>query len=221
MGTGNVEGTTARSYRSPRREAQATQTRARIVAVAALRFLAHGYFGTSMRAVAADAGVALPTVEVAFGTKARLLKAVIDVAIAGDNEQVAMLDRSWAARAESIDDPAEFIAAFAQQLTASAGRAAGLAAAALEGARADRDIAAVAAQLMSQRQVMAAWLVDGILLRSALRDGASRGSAIDTAWTLMDPVIFCRLTEDRRWTSGQFERWFTDTITQLLLPAAP
>jgi AcrR family transcriptional regulator len=31
-----------------------------------------------MRAVAADAGVALPTIVLAFGTKARLLKAVID-----------------------------------------------------------------------------------------------------------------------------------------------
>ena len=220
MGSGNTEGTTARVYRSPRREDQARQTRARIIAVAARRFLAHGYSGTTMRAVAADAGVALPTVELAFGTKARLLKAVIDVATAGDGEHVAMLDRPWAARAESVADPAEFIAAFAQQLTASAGRAAGLATAALEGARADGDIAAVAAQLMSQRQVMAAWLVDGILLRSALRDGASRGGAIDTVWTLMDPVVFCRLTEDRRWTSGQFERWFTDTIAHLLLPAA-
>lgn len=221
MGTGDSEGTTARSYRSPRREAQARRTRTRIIAAAARRFLAHGYAGTTMRSVAADAGVALPTVELAFGTKARLLKAVIDVATAGDDEHVAMLDRPWAAESESVADPAEFIAAFARQLTASAGRAAGLAAAALEGARADRDIAAVAAQLMSQRQVMAAWLVDGVLLRSALREGVTRGGAIDTVWTLMDPVIFCRLTEDRRWASGQFEGWFTDTITRLLLPAEP
>lgn len=53
-----------------------------------------------MRAVAADAGVALPTVELVFGTKAKLLKAVVDVAIAGDDEPVPMLDReyqwSWA-----------------------------------------------------------------------------------------------------------------------------
>lgn len=221
MGTGDTDGTTARGYRSPRREAQARQTRARIIAVAARRFLAHGYSGTTMRAVAADAGVALPTVELAFGTKARLLKAVIDRAIAGDDEHVAMLDRAWAARSQSVPDPSRFIAAFAQQLTASAGRAAGLAAAALEGARADGDIAAVAAQLMSQRQVMAAWLVDGILLRSALREGVSRSDAIDTVWTLMDPVIFCRLTEDRGWTPGQFERWFTGTIARLLLPAGP
>ncbi len=54
-----------------------------------------------MRAVAADAGVALPTVELAVGTKARLLKAVIDTAIAGDGEPVPMLAREWAERAGS------------------------------------------------------------------------------------------------------------------------
>lgn len=219
MSAGNTEGAAARGYRSARREVQARQTRARIITAAAQRFLVHGYSGTTMRAVALDANVSLPTVELAFRTKARLLKAVIDIAIAGDDEHVAMLDRQWATQAESIVGPADFVAAFTRQFTISAGRAAGLAAAALEGARADEDIAAVAAQLLSQRQVMAAWLVDGIMIRSALRDRVSRTDAVDTVWTLMDPVIFCRLSEDRRWTPGQFERWFTDTITQLLLPA--
>ncbi len=197
---------------------QARQTRDRIIAVAAQRFLAHGYAGTTMRMVALDAGMALPTVERAFRTKARLLKNVIDVAIAGDDEQVPMLDRTWASQAESIAAPADFVAAFAQVLAASAERAAGLVAAALEAARADEDIAAVAAQLMSQRQVMATWLVDGVMRRSALREGTSRAAAIDTVWTLMDPVIFCRLTSDRHWTTPRFEHWFTDSVRRLLLP---
>jgi TetR/AcrR family transcriptional regulator, regulator of autoinduction and epiphytic fitness len=220
MGVSDTDGATARGYRSPRRETQARQTRARIIAAAGRRFLAHGYSGTTMRAVALDAGVALPTVELAFRTKARLLKAVIDVAIAGDDEHAAMLERGWATRAQSIAEPADFVAAFARVLTDSAERAAGLAAAALEGARADEDIAAVAAQLMSQRQVMAAWLVDGIMLRSALRHGTSRADAVDTVWTLMDPVIFRRLTEDRHWPPSRFERWFTDSVTRLLLTTA-
>ena len=77
-----------------------------------------------------------------------------------------MLDRQWAAQAESTTDPADFLGAFSRQLTTSAGRAAGLAAVALEGAHADQDIAAVAAQLKSQRQVMAAWLVDGLVMQA-------------------------------------------------------
>jgi AcrR family transcriptional regulator len=219
MDTGGTDSAAVRSYRSPRREAHARQTRARIIAAAARRFLVHGYSATTMRAVAADAGVALPTVELAFRTKARLLKAVIDVAIAGDGEHTAMLDRQWAAQAESTADPAGFLEAFSRQLTTSAGRAAGLTAVALESAPVDQDIAAIAVQLKSQRQVMAAWLVDGLLVRTAMRDGTSRGEAVDIVWMLMDPVIFCRLTEDRHWSPDQFRRWFTDAVTRLLLPS--
>jgi AcrR family transcriptional regulator len=211
-------GPPARRYRSPRREQQAGQTRARITAAAARRFAVHGYAATTMRAVAADAGVALPTVELAFGTKARLLKAVIDTAIAGDDEPVPMLERDWATRAQAAAEPAGFVAVFAEILAESAQRAAGLTQVALEAARADEDIAAIATQLMAQRQVMATWLVDGLLRRSPLRDGVDRASAIDTVWTLMDPALFCRLTGDRRWSAGRFRNWFADSTLRLLLP---
>jgi AcrR family transcriptional regulator len=211
-------GSPTRRYHSPRREQQARRTRARITAAAARRFLVHGYAATTMRAVAADAGVALPTVELAFGTKARLLKAVIDTAIAGDDEPVPMLARAWAARAQTAAEPAEFIAVFAQVLVDSAQRAAGLTLVALEAARIDEDIAAIATQLMSQRQVMATWLVDGLVRRSPLRNGVDRAAAIDTVWTLMDPALFCRLTGDRQWSALRFQFWFADSTLRLLLP---
>lgn len=171
-----------------------------------------------MRAVAADAGVALPTVELVFGTKARLLKAVIDTAIAGDDEPVPMLAREWAERAESMTSALELATAFSQQLAESAQRAAGLTLVALEAARIDEDVAAVATQLMTQRQVMAAWLVDELRQRSPLRDGADRDTAIGTIWALMDPALFCRLTGDRRWNAARFRVWFADAAVRLLLP---
>jgi AcrR family transcriptional regulator len=211
-------GPPTRRYRSPRREQQARQTRARITAAAGRRFLVHGYAATTMRTVAADAGVALPTVELAFGTKARLLKAVIDTAIAGDDEPVPMLAREWATRAQAVTGPDRFAAIFAQVLADSAQRAAGLTLAALEAARVDEDIAGIAAQLITQRQVMATWLVDGLMRRSPLRDGVGRAGAIDTVWTLMDPGLFCRLTGDRQWSAERFRHWFTDTVLRLLLP---
>jgi len=212
-------GTRARRYRSPRREQQARATRARIIAAAARRFLARGYAGTTMRAVAADAGVALPTVELVFGTKAKLLKAVIDVAIAGDDEPVPMLDREWARQAESVPGAAGFAAVCAGQLAESARRAAGLTLVALEAARADPDIAAVAAQLMAQRQVMAAWIVDGLRRRARPRDGIDCAAAVDTVWALMDPALFGRLTGDRHWSPARFRDWFADAILRLLLSA--
>lgn len=171
-----------------------------------------------MRAVAADAGVALPTVELAFRTKARLLKAVIDTAIAGDDEPVPMLAREWAGRAGSISGAEGFARVFAEVLADSARRAAGLTLVALEAARIDDEIAAVAAQLVAQRRVMATWLVEGLLQRSALRDGLDRDTAVDTVWALMDPAVFCRLTGDRHWTAARFRHWFASSTLRLLLP---
>lgn len=213
-----VGGTRSRRYRSPQREQQARATRASIVATAAARFLEHGYAATTMRAVATAAGVALPTVERAFGTKASLLKAVIDTAIAGDDEPVPILGREWVSRARAADEPRELVEVFAQVLTDSARRAAGLTLVAFEAARTDDDIAAVAAQLARQRQVMATWLVDGLLRHSPLRTGVSRAIAIDTVWALMDPALFCHLTADRHWSAVRFRRWFVDSTVRLLLP---
>ena len=35
----------------------------------------------------------------------------------------------------------------------------------------------------------------------------------------MDPVVFCRLTEERGWSPQRYERWFVDSVQRLLLPA--
>ncbi|HEY0719485.1 MAG TPA: TetR family transcriptional regulator [Streptosporangiaceae bacterium] len=226
-----------RPYQSARRQERARQTRAGICAAAARQFLAAGYAGTTIKAVAAAAGVSVPTVEAAFGTKARLLKAVIDVATAGDDAAVAMLDRPWAARAEAAPDPEGFVAEFAAVLTASAERAAGLILAVLDaaqpetaqpetaqpgttqrnGGQRDAEIGAVAAQLAAQREVMAAWLVDGLQRRSALRGGLDRAEAVDTVWLLMDPAVFTRLTGARGWTPARFSTWFTGAVLRLLI----
>ena len=157
-----------------------------------------------MRDIAAEAAVAVPTVEAAFGTKARLLKAAIDTAIAGDEAPVPMLERAWAARARAAPDATTVVAEFAGTLTASAQRAAGLVLAALDAARLDPDIAEVAAQLTRQREIMAAWLVDELTDRSSLRHGISGDEAIDTVWLLMDPAVFTRLTGQRKWPAMRF-----------------
>lgn len=171
-----------------------------------------------MRVVASDAQVALPTIELAFGTKARLLKATIDIAIAGDDEPAPMLERAWAERARATTEPAAFVALFAGALVDSAQRAAGLTLAALEAARLDEDIAAVAEQLKTQRETMASWLVDGLLQRSTPREGIERADAVDTIWALLDPALFCHLTRDRHWSAAHFRQWFTDGTLRLLLP---
>jgi TetR/AcrR family transcriptional regulator of autoinduction and epiphytic fitness len=205
-----------RRYQSTRREEQARQTRARVLTAATQQFLAAGYPGTTMKAVAAAAGVSVPTVETAFGTKAKLLKAAIDVATAGDDAPEAMLDRSWVDRAQAHADADGFVAEFAAALTTSAQRAAGLILAALDAAPLDPEISTVAAQMAAQREVMAAWLVDGVARRGSLREELSRAEAVDTVWLLMDPAVFSRLTGPRGWPPDRFQAWFGRSVLRLL-----
>ena len=181
-------------------------------------FVQHGYAASTMRAIAAQAGVSVPTVELVFGTKPQLLKAVIDVAIAGDDEPVRFLQREWAAEASTAHTVAEFLAMVGQVLRPAQTRSAGLVVVAYEAAPTDPQIAALVRQLESHRAATVGWIVDAILERAALRPGVSRELAIDTLWLLMDPVLFCRLTQQRSWSAQDYEHWFTDSIPRLLLP---
>ncbi len=114
MPASSADGKGRRVYRSPRRSEQARRTGERVVAAAAAEFVRVGYAATTMRSVAAAADDAVPTVERLYGSKARLLKAAIDVAIAGDHDPVAVLDRAWVADAEAAAGAAEFLAVVAR-----------------------------------------------------------------------------------------------------------
>jgi AcrR family transcriptional regulator len=67
----------------------------RIVRAAHKLFARDGYRATTLTAVADAAGVAHRTVYVRFGTKAALLKRVIDVALVGDLAPIDVVSRKW------------------------------------------------------------------------------------------------------------------------------
>jgi AcrR family transcriptional regulator len=211
----------ARPYRSALREAQARRTRRRVLEAATAVFLDRGYGGTTMRAVAAAAGVSVPTVEALFGTKARLLKAAIDVAIAGDDEPVAVLDRPWAQAARRAQTLAGFLAMVAEVIAAAQQRSAGLVLAVFEGSSRDAELEALAAQMAAQREATAAWIVDSVTRLAPLRAGCGREEAVDTVWLLMDPAVFSRLTRQRGWSAGRYRDWIAAAIARLLTGDAP
>lgn len=205
-----------RRYRSDQREERARLTRRKVVEAATALFLERGFAGSTMRLIAQRAGVSLPLVELQFGTKGRLLKAAIDVAIAGDDEPVAVLERSWteaAARAQTV--PA-FLAVVADVLGQAQQRSAGLVLAVFEAAPTDAELADLAQQMTAQRATTAAWIVDEIRRREPSQAGASRAEAVDTVWILMDPAVFDRLTRRRGWTPQRYQQWFADSVARLL-----
>jgi AcrR family transcriptional regulator len=214
--TPRSDGSRTRPYRSARRQGQARRTRQRILDAAAAEFSSRGYTATTMAAVAAAAGVSVPTVELVFGTKASLLQAAIDAAITGDDEPAPVLQRPAAMTAAAAPTAETFLAAVSAAVVDVAERAAGLVLVAFEAAAGDLRLRPLAGQLRDNRAVMAGWIVDELATRTTLRPGIDRSHAVDVVWLLMDPAVFTRLKIDRGWSQQRFQQWFADSIARML-----
>ncbi|MGH9185034.1 MAG: TetR/AcrR family transcriptional regulator [Acidimicrobiales bacterium] len=94
-----------RRYDSSGRQEQARRNRRAVLQAARQLFLERGFAATTMPAIASAAGVSVQTVYKAFGNKPRLAKALFDVAMAGDDEPVPMLQRASLERVRTEPDP--------------------------------------------------------------------------------------------------------------------
>src|SRR5215218_8523506 len=94
-----------RRYDSTRRRAQAEATRGDILEAARRRFERDGYAATSMEAIAADAGVALKTIYVAFGTKSGVLRALWNHLLRGGRDETPVAEQSWYRELVAEPDP--------------------------------------------------------------------------------------------------------------------
>src|SRR3982074_180365 len=84
-----------RRYDSPRRRAQAAATRREILDAAQRLFERQGYAATTMAAIATEAGVALKTVYVAFETKSGVLRALWNLLLRGERDEVPVAQQQW------------------------------------------------------------------------------------------------------------------------------
>src|SRR3954453_20825023 len=91
-----------RVYNSPLRAEQAQRTRAAVLDAASRCFLDRGYAATTMKDVAAEAGVSVQTV-FGPGSKAALLLACVDRAVVGDDEEAPLAQRELFRRV--VEDP--------------------------------------------------------------------------------------------------------------------
>src|SRR5215211_4814983 len=85
----------SRAYDSSRRRAQAAATRRDILEAAQRLFEQHGYAATTIAAIAAEAGVALKTVYLAFETKSGLLRALWNLLLRGGHDDVPIGEQPW------------------------------------------------------------------------------------------------------------------------------
>lgn len=212
-----IDAVKPRAYRSTLRAEQAQDTRRRIRAAADALFLERGYTDVSMDEIAKAAGVARQTVFSAYGSKAKVLKEVIDVRLAGDDAPVALAERPAAKAMVAAAEPLEAIQRAAKLIVDVALRVAPIWPAIREAAAVDREIAELLATYDESRREGTGLIVDVVARLGALRRGRSRAKAKDAVFLLTDPATVAHGRE-LGWSQAELERWYTDCMTGLLLP---
>lgn len=208
-----------RAYRSPLRAAQAGQTRRAIIDAASRLFVEAGYGATSIDAIAAAAGVSRATVFTAVGSKPALLKTAYDVALVGDDEQVALPDRpaSRAIRAEA--DPGRYLERYAGLVVELEGRVAAVYEMVRGAASADPEVRPVWDKIQQEHRIGAGHVVSDTASKGRLRDGLDEEAAADVVWVLTDPGIYHLLVNTRGWPAERFRDWLASSLQHELLGA--
>jgi AcrR family transcriptional regulator len=210
-----------RGYHSPRREQQAAATRQAILEAAQPLFERHGYPATTMEQVAAEAGVALKTVYVAFTTKSGLLRALWDLRLKGDQDQAGVADRPWYRDVLDEPDPERQLRRNARNASVVKQRIGGVLKVLRSAAPVDPDAAALWRLIQSDFYDNQRVIVESLQARRALRPGLDVARATDILWALNHPDLWLLLVGERGWTPGQWERWFADTACAQLLRPSP
>jgi AcrR family transcriptional regulator len=208
-----------RRYDSSRRREQARQTRRGVVESARELFLERGYADTTMSAVAAAAGVSVETVYKAFGNKGRLVKAVFDVAIVGDDEPVPMLQRERVALIEQEPSPRKKLVMYGEHLSEAGPRAGRLQLLIRSAAATHPDARMVWEQMVQERLVGMNAFARHLYDEGHLRPDLSVQEARDVLWTYNSVELFDLLVVQRGWDPKRYGRWIGDALIAALLPA--
>jgi AcrR family transcriptional regulator len=195
------------------RQQQAAGTRRQIVGAARRLFVATGYAGTTVEAIAAEAGVAVATVYKAFGAKAAIARELNDLMdeeadVAGFTERIA---------AET--SPAELIRLSAALTRSLHERCGDIITAVRSAAAVDATLAGVYAEGTRRHDDGVRWVISKLEAAGALAPGLSTTRAVGLLSTMCSVEAFADLTSRHRWTASQCETWTTTALCQVLLNA--
>lgn len=208
-----------RAYESPRRREQAAATRREILGAAQRLFERQGYPATTMSAIAAEAGVAVKTVYLAFETKSGILRVLWHLLLRGDEEDVPVPQRPWYQEVLDEQSPTRQLRLLAQRSRAVKERAGGLLRVIRDAAPTDPELAALWERIQSEFRETQRAIVDSLDRRNALRRELDVERATDILWTLNHPDVWQLLVRERGWSPEEWERWFESSARAQLLGA--
>ena len=178
-------------------------------------FSTKGYLATSIEDIAAEAGVARPTIFTAVGPKSTILRLVVDQALAGDDDPVPIAQRPWWREAIDEPDAVRSIQLAARNMCLINQRSAPVLRALETAASVDAEAGEVWDRFQRQRH-------DGLnefaaaLSRKTDRLRYDEATMTDTLW-MLTPDAYLRLVRDAGWPLERFQDWLTDVLLRVFL----
>lgn len=197
-----------RRYDSIRRATQAQETRAAIARAARTLFVSRGWAVTTVREVAREAGVSVPTVYAAYGHKAGLAQALADAAdLSADAPRML-------AELEATSDPVRQLAAMAGYDRRLFERAGDVIMLVREAGRTEPELAATYRDGRrrgdeTRIQVFSSW-PDGVLRVDV-------PTAVDVYAAVCNIDVYTTLTVEREWSPDRVERWWGEVLAREIL----
>jgi AcrR family transcriptional regulator len=203
-----LQKTRKRKYDSADRKLRAAQTRQRILDAARQLIASEGFAEATFEAIAAQAGVAVPTVYAAFGSKSGIMQALISRATFSEGYEKLV-------RESNASDHPE------KRLRIAAKIARGIFDSLRTEVEVLRGATAVAPEFIREREQVRYERQGGLIQfldkKRVLPPGITETHARDILWTLTSYDIYRRFVVERNWSSDRYEQWLGDTLVATLL----
>lgn len=189
---------------------QSAATRAKIVAAATELFLTDGFVTTTMASIAKEAGVAVQTLYMSFGSKTAILQAAFDEALRGP-EASDLRESDWYQRALADEDGAAALRLFCEQSSLVMGRAAPLFDV-MRSASADPEVGEMLVHNKRLRYEGFRHMVASIATRAGFNPALSVEDAHGIVYTVLSEDCYLLLATEHGWTREQWVAWVIATL---------
>ncbi len=206
-----------RGYDASGRAAAATRRRQAVLDACRDLLVHNGYQATTVKAVAERAGVSTEMIYKSFGGKKQLVKSLYDVTVAGDDEPVPIGERPDIRHILATSDPHEKLARYGAFVRSYQERTNVLL---HVFTAANPDIAEIRATIEGERLSGLRTFVAHLASEGHLRSQLTLDAAADACWVLTSPQVFAQLTQARKWSADDYQRWITEMLLASLLDRA-
>lgn len=180
-------------------------------------FLERGYAATTVEAISLRSDVPPATIYRLFSTKLGILKALLDVSIAGDDQGLTLQGRPEVSALFAEPDPQKLLAGFAGISVAINTRSTEVYRILVSASGSDPEAAALLTSYTRMRDQGQKLIAAALARAHALQPGMRERDAADIIHALMSPELYRLLVIDRDWPPERYGKWLTSTLIDRLL----